>query len=70
VAWLALAALHPATATTKKPPLYPINIKSASSAELQQASGIGPSTPRKNPADSRPKPTPANTAPKEDEELE
>ena len=46
-ALLALAALHPAAAATKKPPLHPININSANSAELQQVPGIGPSTAEK-----------------------
>ena len=42
---LAIAALHPAAiATTKKPPARPININYATSAELQQVPGIGPST--------------------------
>jgi competence ComEA-like helix-hairpin-helix protein len=33
-----------AFATTKKPPVHPININSATSEELQQVPGIGPST--------------------------
>jgi comEA protein len=46
---LALSALHSgiAVATTKKPPPHPININSASSEELQQVPGIGPSTAEK-----------------------
>ena len=31
-------------ATSKKPPTHPININSASSAQLQQVPGIGPAT--------------------------
>lgn len=31
-------------AATKKPPAHPINLNSASAAELQQVPGIGPST--------------------------
>ena len=34
-------------ATTKKPPLKPININSANSEELQQVPGIGPATAEK-----------------------
>jgi comEA protein len=33
-----------AFATTKKPPVHPININAANSEELQQVPGIGPST--------------------------
>ena len=35
------------SATTKKPPLKPININSATSEELQQVPGIGPATAEK-----------------------
>ena len=35
------------SATTKKPPLTPVNINTATSAELQQVPGIGPSTAEK-----------------------
>src|ERR1700676_5672137 len=35
------------SAATKKPPLKPININSASSEELQQVPGIGPVTAEK-----------------------
>lgn len=41
---IALAAVPPAGAAKKKPPLHPINLNTASSAELQQVPGIGPST--------------------------
>ena len=33
-----------ANATSKKPPAHPVNINSASSAQLQQVPGIGPAT--------------------------
>ncbi len=36
-----------ASAATKKPPLKPININTASSDELQQVPGIGPATAEK-----------------------
>ncbi|MFI5058799.1 MAG: ComEA family DNA-binding protein [Candidatus Acidiferrales bacterium] len=35
------------TATTKKPPLKPVNINAATSEELQQVPGIGPATAEK-----------------------
>jgi competence ComEA-like helix-hairpin-helix protein len=35
------------TATTKKPPLKPVNINAATSEELQQVPGIGPVTAEK-----------------------
>jgi competence ComEA-like helix-hairpin-helix protein len=35
------------TATTKKPPLKPVNINTATSEELQQVPGIGPATAEK-----------------------
>lgn len=35
------------SATTKKPPLKPVNINTATSEELQQVPGIGPSTAEK-----------------------
>lgn len=35
------------SATTKKPPLKPININTANSEELQQVPGIGPATAEK-----------------------
>jgi comEA protein len=44
--WLftALALASAASATTKKPPLKPVNLNSATSEELQQVPGIGPAT--------------------------
>lgn len=46
--FLALCLVFPAfSAATKKPPLKPININSASSEELQQVPGIGPVTAEK-----------------------
>jgi competence ComEA-like helix-hairpin-helix protein len=46
--FLALCFVFPAIAgATKKPPLKPININSASSEELQQVPGIGPVTAEK-----------------------
>jgi competence ComEA-like helix-hairpin-helix protein len=45
---LAVCLILPAlSAATKKPPLKPININSASSEELQQVPGIGPVTAEK-----------------------
>ena len=41
------ASLAGWSATTKKPPLKPININSANSDELQQVPGIGPATAEK-----------------------
>ena len=41
------AALVPAAVAKKKPPAHPININTASSADLQQVPGIGPSTAQK-----------------------
>jgi competence protein ComEA len=35
------------TATTKKPPLRPVNINTANAEELQQVPGIGPATAEK-----------------------
>jgi len=35
------------SATTKKPPPQPVNINTATSAELQQVPGIGPATAEK-----------------------
>jgi len=46
--FLAMCLLFSAlSAATKKPPLKPININSASSEELQQVPGIGPVTAEK-----------------------
>ncbi len=42
---LFVAAATPAT--TKKPPLKPVNINTATSEELQQVPGIGPATAEK-----------------------
>lgn len=45
IAALAGAFLHePAVCATKKPPLHPINLNTASAVELQQVPGIGPAT--------------------------
>jgi competence ComEA-like helix-hairpin-helix protein len=45
---LALAfATVPVTLAKKKPPAHPININTASAADLQQVPGIGPSTAQK-----------------------
>lgn len=41
---LAFFSAPVACAAKKKPPLHPINLNSATSAELQQVPGIGPST--------------------------
>jgi competence protein ComEA len=40
----ALLFVAAASATTKKPPPKPVNLNSATSAELQQVPGIGPAT--------------------------
>jgi competence protein ComEA len=42
--FLALLLAAGASAATKKPPLRPINLNSATSDELQQVPGIGPAT--------------------------
>jgi comEA protein len=44
--WLftVLALADAASATTKKPPLKPVNLNSATSDELQEVPGIGPAT--------------------------
>jgi comEA protein len=42
-----LAFTTPALYASKKPPIAPVNINSASAAELQQVPGIGPSTAEK-----------------------
>src|SRR5229473_783554 len=45
---LGCAAFSPALpAATKKPPLKPVNINTATSEELQQVPGIGPATAEK-----------------------
>lgn len=41
---LALCAAPSALAAKKKPPLHSVNLNTATSAELQQVPGIGPST--------------------------
>lgn len=40
-------ALLPAAAAKKKPPAEPVNLNTATSAELQQVPGIGPATAEK-----------------------
>ena len=47
VALLAMALCGITSATTKKPPLKPVNINTANSEELQQVPGIGPATAQK-----------------------
>jgi competence protein ComEA len=44
--FLILCSAHGVLAK-KKPPIHPINLNSASAAELQQVPGIGPSTAAK-----------------------
>jgi comEA protein len=43
-AFAALLFAAAASGTTKKPPLKPVNLNSATSEELQQVPGIGPAT--------------------------
>jgi comEA protein len=47
--WLftALVFVNAASAATKKPPLKPVNLNSATSEELQEVPGIGPATAEK-----------------------
>jgi comEA protein len=47
--WLltALVLVNAAAAATKKPPLKPVNLNSATSEELQEVPGIGPATAEK-----------------------
>jgi hypothetical protein len=45
IAVLAIVCLNvPAVSATKKPPLHPINLNTASALELRQVPGIGPAT--------------------------
>ncbi len=46
-AGLLAIALCGIAATTKKPPVKPVNINTANSEELQQVPGIGPATAQK-----------------------